>query len=47
MLMVEQNLRLALSVADRFLVLKAGRVSEGGNLRQGGSPEAIVQSIYF
>jgi branched-chain amino acid transport system ATP-binding protein len=47
MLMVEQNLRLALSAADRFLVLKAGRVSEGGNLRQGGSPEAIVQSIYF
>ena len=30
MLMVEQNLKLALSVADRFLVLKAGRVSEGG-----------------
>ena len=47
MLMVEQNIKLALDIADRFLVLKAGRVSEGGNLRQGVSPEAIVQSIYF
>lgn len=47
MLMVEQNLKLALAVADRFLVLKAGSVSEGGDLREGGSPEAIVQSIYF
>ena len=47
MLMVEQNLSLALAVADRFLVLKAGRVADGGDLREGGSPEAIVQSIYF
>jgi branched-chain amino acid transport system ATP-binding protein len=47
MLIVEQNLKLALSVADRFLILKSGRVTDGGDLRQGGSPEAIVQSIYF
>jgi branched-chain amino acid transport system ATP-binding protein len=47
MLMVEQNLKLALAAADRFLVLKAGRVIEGGDLAAGGSPEAIVQSIYF
>jgi branched-chain amino acid transport system ATP-binding protein len=47
MLVIEQNLKLALAVADRFLVLKAGHVTEGGDLRQGGSPEAIVQSIYF
>jgi ABC-type multidrug transport system ATPase subunit len=47
MLMVEQNLKLALAAADRFLVLKAGRVIDGGNLAGGTSPEAIVQSIYF
>jgi branched-chain amino acid transport system ATP-binding protein len=47
MLIVEQNLKLALAVADRFLVLKAGRVTENRNMREGGSPEAIVQSIYF
>ena len=47
MLIVEQNLKLALAVADRFLVLKAGRVTENRHLREGASPEAIVQSIYF
>lgn len=47
MLIVEQNLRLALTVADRFLVLKSGRVTEQGALRDAVTPEAIVQSIYF
>src|SRR3546814_11590965 len=33
MLIVEQNVKLALAVADRFLVLRGGRVSERGDIR--------------
>jgi branched-chain amino acid transport system ATP-binding protein len=45
MVMVEQNLRLALSVADRILVLRDGTVVEqrGGNADE----EAIVRQIYL
>lgn len=45
MVMVEQNLRLALSVADRILVLREGRVVEQ---RSGNSDEEeIVRQIYL
>ena len=49
MLMVEQNIRLALSVADRFLVLRDGRVGERGDIAAGGNvrEEDIVRSIYL
>ena len=45
MVMVEQNLRLALSVADRILVLRDGAVAEqrGGNADE----EEIVRQIYL
>ncbi|HEY2619783.1 MAG TPA: ABC transporter ATP-binding protein [Acetobacteraceae bacterium] len=45
MVMVEQNLRLALSVADRILVLRDGAVVEqrGGNADE----EDIVRQIYL
>ncbi|HKO06669.1 MAG TPA: ABC transporter ATP-binding protein, partial [Alphaproteobacteria bacterium] len=35
MLIVEQNIKLALSIADRFLILRDGRVSERGDIRSG------------
>jgi branched-chain amino acid transport system ATP-binding protein len=46
MVMVEQNLRLALSVADRILVLRDGTVVEqrGGG---GADEEEIVRQIYL
>jgi branched-chain amino acid transport system ATP-binding protein len=49
MLMVEQNIRLALSVADRFLVLRDGRVTERGDLASGSDvrEEDIARSIYL
>ena len=48
MLMVEQNIKLALVVADRFLILRDGLVTEHGNLRVAGrSQEDIVRSIYL
>ena len=49
MLMVEQNIRLALSVADRFLVLRDGRVTERGDMTAGATvrEEDIVRSIYL
>jgi branched-chain amino acid transport system ATP-binding protein len=46
-LMVEQNIKLALKVADRFLVLKSGLVAERGDLSSGVSPEAIARDIYL
>lgn len=46
-LMVEQNIKLALKVADRFLVLKAGQVSERGDLSKDVSPEDIARDIYL
>ena len=47
MLMVEQNIKLALDIADRFLVLKDGSVAEHRDVRHGVSQEAIVQTIYL
>ena len=47
MLMVEQNLKLALAVADRFLVLKNGAVAERGDVSRETSQERIVQMIYL
>lgn len=48
MMLVEQNIRLALAVADRFLILREGRVSEHHDLRTGARDEAdIVRSIYL
>jgi ABC-type sugar transport system ATPase subunit len=39
---------LALAVADRFLILRDGRVVERHDVRAGGtSQEAIVRSIYL
>ncbi|MBL8671691.1 MAG: ABC transporter ATP-binding protein [Alphaproteobacteria bacterium] len=47
MLIVEQNIKLALDVADRFLVLKSGLVAERGDVTRATSQEAIVRSIYL
>jgi branched-chain amino acid transport system ATP-binding protein len=48
MMLVEQNIRLALAVADRFLILRDGRVSQRHDLRAGNVSEAdIVRSIYL
>lgn len=48
MLIVEQNIKLALSIADRFLILRDGRVSERGDIAGGGVlAEEIVRSIYL
>jgi branched-chain amino acid transport system ATP-binding protein len=48
MMLVEQNIRLALAVADRFLILRDGRVSQRHDLRAGSvAEEDIVRSIYL
>ena len=48
MLLVEQNVRLALSAADRFLILRDGTVEDRGNLNETGhSEEQIVRSVYL
>lgn len=48
MLMVEQNLGLAFTVADRFIILRDGQVIEGGEVAaHGASHEDIVRSIYL
>lgn len=49
MLIVEQNIRLALAVADRFLILRDGHVTERGDIGAGGDQreEEIVRSIYL
>ena len=48
MMMVEQNIRLALSVADRFLILRDGRVVEHHDLRDRVvDEEQIVRQIYL
>jgi branched-chain amino acid transport system ATP-binding protein len=48
MMLVEQNIRLALAVADRFLILRDGRVSQRHDLRAGIiAEEDIVRSIYL
>ena len=48
MMIVEQNIKLAMAVADRFLILRDGRVTQRQDIRRGGVSEAeIVRSIYL
>ena len=48
MLMVEQNLALAFKVADRFIILRDGVVSDGGFVKAlEGNHEEIVRTIYL
>ncbi len=48
MMLVEQNIRLALAVADRFLILRDGRVSERHDVHSRALDEAdIVRRIYL
>jgi len=48
MMLVEQNIKLALAVADRFLILRDGRVSGHCDISGGAlSEEEIVRSIYL
>jgi branched-chain amino acid transport system ATP-binding protein len=48
LLIVEQNLRLALAACDRFIILRDGRVVEGGRADAlEGSYDDIVRTIYL
>jgi branched-chain amino acid transport system ATP-binding protein len=52
MLIVEQNIKLALAVADRFLILREGRVAECYDIGRAAASghalaEEIVRSIYL
>ena len=48
MLMVEQNLALAFKVADRFIILRDGMVSDGGFVKTlEGDHDDIVRTIYL
>jgi branched-chain amino acid transport system ATP-binding protein len=48
MLIIEQNIKLALAVADRFLILRDGRVAQHHAVRAGtATEEDIVRSIYL
>lgn len=48
MLLVEQNLGLALKAADRYLILRDGKVAEGGAVSAlSGNYDEIVRSIYL
>ncbi|MGH7057659.1 MAG: ATP-binding cassette domain-containing protein, partial [Acetobacteraceae bacterium] len=47
MVIVEQNVALALAVADRFLILRDGRVAERQDIRGGALGEEIVRAIYL
>ncbi|WP_118135606.1 ABC transporter ATP-binding protein [Oceanicella sp. SM1341] len=48
LLMVEQNLNLAFRAADRFIVLRDGRVVDGGDVAaMAGDHDAIVRNIYL
>jgi branched-chain amino acid transport system ATP-binding protein len=48
MVMVEQNIKLAMSVADRILVLRDGVVSEHHQVKDiAGDEERIVREIYL
>jgi branched-chain amino acid transport system ATP-binding protein len=48
MLMVEQNVRLALAVADRFVALRDGQVVVHGPVAElAGAYEALVRRIYL
>ena len=46
-LMVEQNIKLAMRIADRFLVLKSGLVAERGDLSAAVAPDEIARDIYL
>ena len=48
MLLVEQNVNLALDVADRFVILRDGLVLEGGSVQGlSGDKSEIVRAIYL
>jgi branched-chain amino acid transport system ATP-binding protein len=48
MMLVEQNLKFARSIADRFLILRDGRVAQRHDVSDRGlSDEEIVKSIYL
>src|SRR5262245_32094526 len=48
MVVVEQNIKLALGVADRFLILRDGRVTQRQDIKSGAVDEQdIVRSIYL
>ena len=48
MLIIEQNIKLALAVADRFLILRDGKVAQTHDVRADGVvDEDIVRSIYL
>jgi branched-chain amino acid transport system ATP-binding protein len=48
MLMVEQNVRLACRLADRFIVLRDGRIVESGRVADlAGAHDEIVRRIYL
>lgn len=48
MLMVEQNIKLAFAVADRFIILRDGKVIDGGRVEElEGKQEEIVRKIYL
>ena len=48
MVIIEQNIKLALAVADRLLVLREGRIAERHDLAGGAvAEEAVVRSIYL
>jgi branched-chain amino acid transport system ATP-binding protein len=47
-LLVEQNLRLALDISDRYLILRDGKVVDGGQAGDlQGSHDDIVRTIYL
>jgi branched-chain amino acid transport system ATP-binding protein len=47
-LLVEQNLRLALDICDRYLILRDGKVVDGGQAGDlQGSHDDIVRTIYL
>ncbi|MBV8165546.1 MAG: hypothetical protein JO021_02060 [Alphaproteobacteria bacterium] len=48
MLIIEQNIKLARTVADRFLILREGKVAQSHDMRAGTvTEEEIVRSIYL
>jgi branched-chain amino acid transport system ATP-binding protein len=48
MLIIEQNIKLARTVADRFLILRDGKVAQVHDMRGGTvTEEEIVRSIYL
>ncbi len=48
MILVEQNIRFALDVADQLLILRDGRLHQRTDLRDAAVPEdQIVRQIYL